>query len=132
MSMRRALAEPTFVATRLGTGALVAISLGLLLAFRLVVLWFNGTDLFFDEAQYWTWAQEPAFGYYSKPPLIAALIGATDAVCGETTFCIRLSAPLLHTATSALIFLIGRRLYDERTGFWAALTFATLPGISLS
>ena len=38
---------------------------------RLVLLRFNRTDLFVDESQYWLWGYELAFGYYSKPPLIA-------------------------------------------------------------
>ncbi|MFM1816614.1 MAG: hypothetical protein RLZ98_3309 [Pseudomonadota bacterium] len=110
--------------------------LGLLLAgllfVRLVALALNSTDLFFDEAQYWSWSQEPAFGYYSKPPLIAWAIGAATAVCGGSEFCIRLPSPLFHTATALIIFAIGSRLYDARIGFWSALAFATLPGISLS
>lgn len=114
--------------------ALASLLLGLLalLAVRLVALAFNATDLFFDEAQYWSWSREPAFGYYSKPPLVAALIGATASLCGDSTFCVRLASSLLHTVTAGLIFLAGRRLYDERVGLCAALTFATLPGVSLS
>ena len=38
-------------------------SLLALLAVRIAALAMNRTDLFFDEAQYWAWAQEPAFGY---------------------------------------------------------------------
>jgi 4-amino-4-deoxy-L-arabinose transferase-like glycosyltransferase len=129
--MRRALSAPAVDAGSQITYLLLAGLLGLL-AVRLAALAFNGTDLFFDEAQYWTWSREPAFGYYSKPPLVAALIGAIHPVCGDGTFCVRVAAPLLHTITAALIFLIGRRLYDERVGLWSALTFATLPGVSLS
>lgn len=110
---------------------LALILLGLLGA-RLLALWLNRTDLFFDEAQYWSWAQEPAFGYYSKPPLIAWLIGATTALCGDTEACIRSASPLLHTLTAWIIFLIGRGLYEARAGFWSALVYATLPGVSLS
>ena len=106
--------------------------LAALLVFRLVALKFNATDLFFDEAQYWNWSQEPAFGYYSKPPLIAWLIGASTAVCGVSEFCIRLPSPLVHTATAAVIFALGTRLYSAQVGFWSALAFATLPGVSFS
>ena len=42
-------------------GRLVLV-LAALLAVRTVALAFNATDLFFDEAQYWTWSQELAFG----------------------------------------------------------------------
>jgi 4-amino-4-deoxy-L-arabinose transferase-like glycosyltransferase len=110
----------------------LGIGLGVLLVARLILLRFNATDLFFDEAQYWTWSLEPAFGYYSKPPLIAWLIGASNAICGTSEFCIRLPAPILHTATAVVVFALGARLYDQRIGFWSALAFATLPGVSVS
>ena len=55
--------------------------LGALLVIRLFVLYFAKTDLFFDEAQYWWWSRDLAFGYFSKPPLIAWLIRlATDSL----------------------------------------------------
>jgi 4-amino-4-deoxy-L-arabinose transferase-like glycosyltransferase len=110
----------------------LGVSLAALLLVRLIFLHFNATDLFFDEAQYWTWSLQPAFGYYSKPPLIAWLIGLANLTCGTSEFCIRLPSPLLHTATAAVIFALGARLYDARVGFWSALTFATLPGVSVS
>jgi len=113
------------------TGVLLA-GLGALLGFRLLALYWNGTDLFFDEAQYWAWSTEPAFGYYSKPPLIAWIIRSATVVCGPGESCIRLPSPLIHTATAFVIFLLGRRLYDARTGALSGLAFATLPGVSLS
>jgi 4-amino-4-deoxy-L-arabinose transferase-like glycosyltransferase len=110
----------------------LALILLAIVAARLAALYGNRTDLFFDEAQYWTWAQEPAFGYYSKPPLIAWLIGATTALCGDTEACIRSASPVLHALTAWVIFLTGRRLYDARAGFWSAIVYATLPGVSVS
>ena len=108
------------------------LGLGAILVVRLIALAYNRTDLFFDEAQYWTWSLEPAFGYYSKPPLIAWAIALSTGVCGASEVCIRLPSPIIHTATAAVMFALGRRLYSARTGFLAALAFATLPGISLS
>lgn len=113
-------------------GLWLGVSLGILLLVRLFLLRLNATDLFFDEAQYWTWSLEPAFGYYSKPPLIAWVIGVANATCGSSEFCIRLPSPLLHTATACVLFALGARLYDARIGFWSALAYATLPGVSLS
>jgi 4-amino-4-deoxy-L-arabinose transferase-like glycosyltransferase len=110
----------------------LALALLAICALRIMALKFNATDLFFDEAQYWTWGQEPAFGYYSKPPLIGWISTVTSALCGDSTFCTRLPSPLIHTATAALVYLIGNRLHGKTVGIWAALTFATLPGISLS
>lgn len=90
------------------------------------------TDLYPDEAQYWLWSLHPAFGYYSKPPLVAWLIALTTSVFGESEFAIRLSAPLLHFATAVIVFELGRRLYDARTGAWSAVAYGTLPGVSAS
>lgn len=113
------------------TGVLLA-GLAALLCVRLVALHWNATDLFFDEAQYWAWSEEPAFGYFSKPPLVAWLIRAATEVCGAGEACVRLPSPLVHTATAIAVFALGRRLYDARTGALSGLAFATLPGVSLS
>jgi 4-amino-4-deoxy-L-arabinose transferase-like glycosyltransferase len=110
----------------------LAIILGCLLVFRLLALYLNRTNLFFDEAQYWSWSLTPDFGYYSKPPLIAWLIWGMTSVCGHGEACIRAASPLAHTLTAWLVYLIGRHLYDTRTGFWSAVTVATLPGVSFS
>jgi hypothetical protein len=111
---------------------ILASLLGALTLFRILALAVNGTDLFTDEAQYWAWSRELAAGYYSKPPLIAWIIAGASEVCGDGEFCVRLPSPLIHGLTSILVFFIGRRLYSAEAGFWSALSFATLPGISLS
>jgi 4-amino-4-deoxy-L-arabinose transferase-like glycosyltransferase len=112
--------------------AVLLVGLGVLLCIRLAALYLNTTDLFFDEAQYWAWSEEPAFGYYSKPPLIAWIIRAATDTCGAGEACVRLPSPFLHTLTALAIFALGRLLYDVRTGVLSALAFATLPGVSLS
>ena len=99
---------------------------------RLIWLAVQSAGLYPDEAQYWFWAQHPAFGYYSKPPLVAWLIWLTTAAFGDSEFAIRLSAPLLHAGAAGIVYAIAARLYDRRTGFWSALAYVTLPGVSLS
>jgi 4-amino-4-deoxy-L-arabinose transferase-like glycosyltransferase len=99
---------------------------------RLLWLVFQPADLYPDEAQYWFWAQHPALGYYSKPPLVAWLIAATTGLFGQSEFAIRLSAPLLHAATALFVYAIGARLYDRGVGLWSALAYASLPGASIS
>ena len=101
-------------------------------ALRLVWLALQPADLFPDEAQYWVWSQQLALGYYSKPPLVAWLIAATSRLFGDSEFAVRLSAPMLHAAAAMFVFGIGRRLYDPRVGFWSALIYASLPGVSIS
>ena len=110
----------------------LAVVIAAIALFRLFALYFNETDLFFDEAQYWSWSLNPAFGYYSKPPMIAWLINLATESCGVSEFCVRLPSPLLHAATAFIVFGVGLRLYDARTGFWSGVVFATLPGVSLS
>ena len=111
---------------------LLAAVLAGLLAFRLLALNLNQTDLFFDEAQYWAWSQELALGYFSKPPLIAWIIRLTTDICGSGEFCVRLASPILYTIAAVFIYLAGAKLYDAATGFWSAIIFATVPGISFS
>ena len=106
-----------------------------LLSFRIIALYFNQTDLFFDEAQYWLWGKEPDFGYFSKPPVLGWTIGAFTGVFGsDSPFIIRLASPIMHTITAMFIYLAANEIYewDTRIGFWSAVAYATLPAVSLS
>jgi hypothetical protein len=60
------------------------------------------------------------------------LIALTTAAFGDSEAAVRLSAPLLHAAAAGFIYATAAWLYDERTGFWSALAYVTLPGASLS
>jgi hypothetical protein len=104
----------------------------LLSLYRLAALRFSGLDLYVDEAQYWTWAQHLDWGYFSKPPVIAAVIAATTAVCGDGETCVKSGALVLYPMTTLLLWAIARRLFDARTAFWTAVVFITLPGVSFS
>lgn len=114
----------------MGYALLTALCLGLLLAVRLAALYVSKVDLVMDEAQYWTWSRDFEFGYFSKPPLIAWAIRAMSETCGASEACTRAAAPILYTLTSGLLFAIGRTLFDARVGFWSAILFATIPGVS--
>jgi Dolichyl-phosphate-mannose-protein mannosyltransferase len=120
----RAAVEPRFGTCLLILAALTAIRLG--------GLWVSTVDLYFDESQYWAWSRDLAFGYFSKPPLLAWIIAAAEHACGSAEACLRSPAPLLYFATCALAFQIGKLLYDARTGFWAALLMATGTGLAFS
>lgn len=99
---------------------------------RIVTLYLSPINLGGDEAQYWDWSRTFAFGYFSKPPLIAWIIGATTAVCGNGEACVRISAPLLHAGSSIALFFLAKRMFDAKIGVWTAVTFCLLPGISFS
>jgi Dolichyl-phosphate-mannose-protein mannosyltransferase len=78
------------------------------------------------------WSQHLALGYFSKPPLLAWLIAVTTGLFGDSEFAVRLSAPLLHAGAAFFVYGVGLRLYDRRVGFWSALGYASLPGVSVS
>jgi hypothetical protein len=101
-------------------------------ALRFAFLWRSGAELDFEEAQYWLWAQTPAWGYWSKPPMVAWLIAATTAVCGDTEPCVRLAAPPIQGITAAVVGALGLLLGGPALGIWSAVAYATLPGVALS
>ena len=106
--------------------------LALLTVARLAMLASATVPLYGDEAQYWDWSRDPAFGYFSKPPVIAWLIAMSTALFGDTEFGIRAGMPIVHAVTGFMIYLIGRRLFNARVGFWSGLGYATLPAVSVS
>lgn len=104
----------------------------LISAYRFAVLTTGDMNLYSDEAYYWGWAQHFEFGYYSKPPMVAWMIMATTSLFGESEVAIKLGSLFFYIITSMTMYLIGRELYDERTGFFTMVAFITLPATFLS
>ncbi len=101
-------------------------------AWRVLTLLFDQTDLWVDEAQYWLWSQNLDWGYFSKPPLIAFWLAAVTELAGsDHQYWIRVSGPVLHAATGALIGLAAARLYGGNAGPWAAALYVTLPFVTV-
>ncbi|WP_418152407.1 ArnT family glycosyltransferase [Litorimonas sp. RW-G-Af-16] len=103
-----------------------------LLVLRLIALRLSPNQLHGDEAQYWVWAQELDFGYFSKPPMVAWVIASTTAIFGDTEWVVRLASPIIHSLTAWILFLTGRTLVDDRAGFWAAAIYLLMPAVWLS
>ena len=114
------------------TFAHVALVLAVLTIIRIVGLHFSVVDLFMDEAQYWAWSRELAFGYFSKPPLLAWIIASTEYVCGSGETCVRVASPLLHFTTGLIVYALAEELYDARTAAWSALAYCLGPGVIFS
>ena len=89
-------------------------------------------DLVLDEAQFWTWSRELAFGYFSKPPVIAWVIRGASELCGDSEACIRSASPVLYTLAAFMLYLTGRALYGPRVGFCSAIVFRHAAGVSYS
>ncbi|MEE2565733.1 ArnT family glycosyltransferase [Hyphobacterium marinum] len=101
-------------------------------AVRIVALAISPVELYPDESQYWVWSHQFDWGYFSKPPMIAWLIGSSTAIFGVSDFAIRLPASLLHALTATFLALTTRRIAGNRAGFWAALVYLTTPAVFLS
>ncbi|MEL6218467.1 MAG: glycosyltransferase family 39 protein [Pseudomonadota bacterium] len=107
----------------------------LICALLFVRLGLNATGFLpphFDEAQYWAYGLELDWGYFSKPPGVGALIRMATEGFGDTLFALRLPSPLAHAGIAALIYLTAARIWDGRTGFWAAAGYSLAPGVGLS
>lgn len=100
-------------------------------ALRVLALAFNKTDLFVDEAQYWLWGQDLAFGYYSKPPLIGWVIRAFTELGTDAPFWVRVPAPLFHAATALTLGAIAAQLSGTRAAVVTALAYVTLPLVAV-
>ena len=100
-------------------------SLLLLTTFR---VWFSGTlELTPEESYYYQWSLHPDLCYFSKGPGVAFIIWFGTHVLGPTERGVRLLAPLLSLGTSALIFLLARRLYSEAVAIWALIAITVMP-----
>jgi len=109
-----------------GLPALLGLAAAVLL-WRLLAIDQSGASLYVDEAQYWLWAQDLDWGYFSKPPGIALLIRLSTALFGDGPLGVKALAMLCYPAAALLAWLIARRLYDEAVAWWAALLVLTLP-----
>lgn len=110
----------------------LAIALVAFAVVRIAAVMATAVELGPDEAQYWRWSRELDWGYYSKPPLIAWVIGATTSVFGNGEWAIRLASPIAHSLGAWVLFLLGRRMFSHEAGVWAAIVYAMMPGVWLS
>ena len=98
---------------------------------RLAATWLNGAGLFVDEAQYWDWSRELAWGYFSKPPVLAALIRVSTALGGDGLAGVRWLVVGLWTLIPVVLWRLCWEMLRERAaelsprerllgGAWAA------------
>ena len=109
------------------SGKLLLALAAILLAWRFWVVPHAGITLYVDEAQYWTWAQALDWGYFSKPPGIAALIALSTTLFGDGIVGVKALAMLCYPLAAGFCWAIAGRLYDQRVAFWSAVAILTLP-----
>jgi 4-amino-4-deoxy-L-arabinose transferase-like glycosyltransferase len=112
------------------------------LALRLLLaLWLHGQALYvWDErdydtlavniVQYGQFAFEPGTPTSIRPPLYPAMVAAVYTLLGEHRFtAIRVLQAVLGTLTAYIVFLLGRRMYDETTAVVAAAICSFYPSL---
>lgn len=104
----------------------------LLFAVTCFRLWFaTRLGLVPDEAYYWLWSKHLAASYRDKGPAIAWTIALGTKIFGNTAFGIRSLGVLLSTGTGGLLFVLARRLYDDRVALWCLLMAVVTPIIAV-
>jgi len=95
--------------------------------FRIFYITAGVLDLSPDEAHYWEWSRRLDLSYYSKGLMIAYLTALGTAVFGDNVFGIRIMAVLFSALSSVLLYTLGKKLFEERTGAAAAILMQIIP-----
>ena len=104
-----------------------ALLLGLVGLTILRLAWIGRLEFSPDEAYYLLWSERLDLAYYSKGPGIALLLRGVTSLLGTSEFAVRIPAPLLALATTILLFMLARRLFDEGTAVAAAVALQVMP-----
>src|SRR6201994_2000389 len=77
------------------------------------------TGLGIGEAYYFRGAVHLEWSYFDQPPLFFWLSGLSIKIFGLTNLGLRFPAVLLFAGTSWLLFIITRKLFTAKAGFYA-------------
>ena len=113
---------------------------------RLSATWWSGAGLFVDEAQYWDWSRDLAWGYFSKPPVLPLLMRLSTWLAGDGLTGVRWLVVFLWTLTPLVLWRLTWEMLRDGTDWdahsrlvssaWAAalccamLAFALLGQVS--
>ena len=77
-----------------------------------------------DEVYYWTYALYPDWSHFDHPPMVGWFIQLFSCnLLFTSEFFLRLSSVVFMTLNTYLIYLIGKQVKNEQTGFYAALLY---------
>lgn len=108
------------------TTAMAVFLLGISI-FRVYYILYGPVDLNPEEAHYWEWSRRLDLSYYSKGPMIAALIAIATSLFGSDVFGVRISAVVFSLMSSMVIYRLGKEMHDEKTGVFSAIVFQIIP-----
>ncbi|MDB9824781.1 glycosyltransferase family 39 protein [Alphaproteobacteria bacterium] len=105
----------------------------IILCIRIVSLYFSPLEVQGDEAQYWYWSTNFDWGYYSKPPLVAWIIGIFTSTFGNSIFILKLPSLLAHFLTSFVLFNLSKAFNrNTEESLWLSITYLLFFAVSLS
>lgn len=79
-----------------------------------------------DEVYYWTYALYPDWSHFDHPPMLGWVIQIfTLNLVFDSEFFIRLGSVVFGSINTFLIFLIAKKIYDERAGLIASLLYTS-------
>lgn len=103
--------------------ALIVIALSTLLR-ALAAHWLPLTP---DEAYYWQWSRELAWGYFDHPPMVAWLIGLSTYLFGDGPLALRLPAVFGMFFLSVLAWYAACEESDEPSALWLVIALSVTP-----
>lgn len=79
-----------------------------------------------DEVYYWTYALYPDWSHFDHPPMLGWVIQIfTLNLVFDSEFFIRLGSVVFGSINTFLVFLIAKKIYDERAGLIASLLYTS-------
>lgn len=109
----------------------IALALGVVYLLRVAVMLASGAGLHVDEAQYWEWSRALQWGYWSKPPGVAALIAASTALLGDDLLGVRWLGMACWPAAALVLAALAGRMGGAAAAAWAAALFIATPAAGL-
>lgn len=79
-------------------------------------------NFYSDETYYWLWSKKLGFSYFDHPPMVAYMIKMTTLFSDEPMF-VRLSAVLMVSATAYFLYMLAKKIFDEKAAIYTFYIF---------
>jgi len=108
-------------------------ALALLVIVTVLRLWLSAvSEVSPLEAYYWMCAHHLDWAFFDGPGGTAWLVSLGSLFPGDTPLGLRLAFPIFAALATFATFLLGRALFGEVSGLWAAIALNTLPFFNLA
>ncbi|MBE9223359.1 glycosyltransferase family 39 protein [Cyanobacterium stanieri LEGE 03274] len=82
----------------------------------------------YDEAYYYLYTKNLDWSYFDHPPLVAITTGIGIWITGIVNqFTIRIGSLILHTGSLYLLYLTGKKMYNQWAGLFALIIASLIP-----